>query len=207
MKKCVFKDESMIILFFILLISTSSFLVLYFLNPNATLLIILTIPLIGLSMLTIFIRKVFQKVCITEHGLETRFLNKVYGKILWEEMTDIKYTYGRSGIIVSLADEKIFTIFSLLSNKLNFKRELYKTMPGSFVDMKINLILSMGGFKSRFKNRTDIYHFIEGSAFINRLGYLEIDLEDQEIIKTYYKDNLNDLRSLVKEHYHIRFEK
>ncbi len=207
MKKCVFKDESMIILFFITLISTFSFLVLYTLQPNSTVLIILMIPLIGLSILTIFIRKVFQKVFITEHGLETRFLNKVCGKILWEEMTDIKYTYGRSGIVVSLPDDKIFTIFSVLSNKLNFKRELYKTMPGSFVDMKINLILSVGGFKSRFKNRTDIYHFLENSAFINRLGYLEIDLVDQELIKTYYKDNLNDLRFLVKEHYHIRFEK
>ena len=80
-------------------------------------------------------------------------------------------------------------------------------MPGSFVDMKINLILSMGGFKSRFKNKTEVSDFLLDSDFINKLGYLEIDLEDQELIKTYYKDNLNDLRFLVKEHYHIRFEK
>jgi hypothetical protein len=206
MKKCVFKDDIMISQFFILLISTFLFLVLYILNPNDSSLIIFIFPLIGLSILTIFIRNVFQKVCITELGLETRFLNKVYNRILWEEMTAIKYTYGRSMIIISLRDDKIFTITSIISNKLNFKRELYKAMPRSFVDMKINLILSMGGFKSRFKNRTEIYHFLEDSDFISRLGYLEIDEEDQQFINVHYKGNSNELRTLIKKHFHIRFD-
>jgi hypothetical protein len=110
-------------------------------------------------------------------------------------------------IIVSLSDNKIFTIFPLFSNILNFKRELYKAMPGSFVDMKMSLILSLGGFKSRFKKKTEIYNFLLNSDFINKLGYLEINLEDQVFIKEHFKDNLTELRSLVKQHYHIRFEK
>lgn len=207
MKKCVFKDECLASLFFISLTFTVSFLVLYTLHPNATVLIILMVPFICLSILTIFVRKVFQKVCITEHGLETRFLKKVYTRILWEEMTDIKYSYGRSVIFISLSNNRIFTMFSLFSNKLNFKRELYKAIPNSFVEMKMNLILSLGGFKSRFKKKTEVYDFLLDSDFINKLGYLGIDLEDQEYIKTYYNDNLSELRLLVMQHYHIRFEK
>jgi hypothetical protein len=207
MKKCVLKDEYMASLFFISLTFTVAILVLYTLHPNANVLKILMVPLICLSILAIFVRKVFQKVCITELGLETRFLNKVYTRILWEEMTKIEYAYGRSMIIISVSDNRILTIFSLFGNKLNFKRELYKAMPSSFADMKINLILSLGGFKSRFKKKTEVYDFLLDSDFINKLGYLGIDLEDQEFIKMYYKDNLSELRSLVKQHYHIRFEK
>jgi hypothetical protein len=207
MKKCVFKDEYMASLFFISLTFTVAILVLYTLHPNTNVLKILTVPLICLSILTIFVRTVFQKVCITELGLETRFLNKVYTRILWEEMTNIEYAYGRSMIIISFSDNRILTIFSLFGNKLNFKRELYKAMPSSFVDLKMNLILSLGGFKSRFRKKTKIYDFLLDSDFIDKLGYLGIDLEDQEFIKMYYKDNLSELRSLVKHHYHIRFEK
>jgi hypothetical protein len=207
MKKCVLKDEYMASLFFISLTFTIAILVLYTLHPNANVLKILMVPLICLSILTIFVRKVFQKVWITELGLETRFLNKVYTRILWEEMTKIEYAYGRSMIFISLSNNKIFTIFSLFGNKLNFKRELYKAMPNSFADMKMNLILSLGGFKSRFKKKTEVYNFLLDSDFINRLGYLGIDLEDQEFIKVHYKDHLPELRSLKMQHYHIRFEK
>jgi hypothetical protein len=207
MKKHVFKDDIMISLFFISLISTVSFSVLYIQHPNATMFVILMVPLICLSILTIFVRSVFQKVWITEHGLETRFLNKVYARILWDEMTKIEYAYGRSMIFISLSNNRIFTIFSLFGNKLNFKQELYKAMPNSFADMKMNLILSLGGFKSRFKKKTEVYDFLLDSDFINRLGYLGIDLEDQEFIKVHYKDHLPELRSLKMQHYHIRFEK
>jgi hypothetical protein len=207
MKKCVLKDEYMASLFFISLTFTIAILVLYTLHPNANVLKILMVPLICLSILTIFVRSVFQKVWITEHGLETRFLNKVYARILWDEMTKIEYAYGRSMIFISLSNNRIFTIFSLFGNKLNFKRELYKAMPNSFADMKMNLILSLGGFKSRFKKKTEVYDFLLDSDFINKLGYLGIDLEDQEFIKMYYKDNLPELRSLIMQHYHIRFEK
>lgn len=207
MKKCVFKDDIMISLFFVFLIGTVSFSVLYIQYPNATMFIILMVTLFCLSILTVFIRSVFQKVCITEHGLETRFLKKVYTRILWEEMTKIEYAYGRSMIFISLSNNRIFTIFSLFSNQLNFKRELYKAIPNSFVEMKMNLILSLGGFKSRFKKKTEVYDFLLDSDFINKLEYLGIDLEDQEYIKTYYNDNLSELRLLVKQHYHIRFEK
>jgi hypothetical protein len=189
MKKCVLKDEYMASLFFISLTFTIAILVLYTLHPNANVLKILMVPLICLSILTIFVRSVFQKVWITEHGLETRFLNKVYARILWDEMTKIVYAYGRSMIFISLSNNRIFTIFSLFGNKLNFKRELYKAMPNSFADMKMNLFLSLGGFKSRFKKKTEVYDFLLDSDFINRLGYLGIDLEDQEFIKMYYKDN------------------
>ena len=126
---------------------------------------------------------------------------------MWEDITNIEYRYGRASmIVISLNNGKTFIIMSIFGNKVKFKQSLYKSIPKSFHDIIINLILSVGSFKSRFLKRMKIYNFLSNSNFIDDLEFLKIDSEDKEYIKTIYKDNLSELRLLIKKHYGINFE-